>query len=70
VISLSVMRLAASGVAKEHQNLVEQTKKIKAAGRNRVWWAPGPAKPIDDHVGPHYATFDGRPYGSSRTGKS
>jgi hypothetical protein len=51
----------------EHQRLVEQAEKIKQAGRNRVPWAPGPAKPTDDHAGPHYATPDGRPYGVSRS---
>jgi hypothetical protein len=47
------------------QAAYEQAGKIKQAGRNRAWWVPGPAKPID-HAGPHYATPDGRPYGSSR----
>jgi hypothetical protein len=47
------------------QAAYEQAEKIKQAGRNRVWWSTRPAKPVD-HAGPHYATPDGRPYGSSR----
>jgi hypothetical protein len=49
------------------QAAYEQAEKIKLAGRNRVWWSTGPAKRIVGRAGPHYATPDGRPYGSARS---